>query len=132
MNNDALGMPGTLKLINTEVAASVATCDAPSSTPYSLPANRATTTHDTAEFRRKVDTARGRAKFVAARGRPSTCSAAVIMAGSAAIDERVVIATTWAGRAARANCIRGTPATNMTARYRTTTAISSSAAWATI
>ena len=33
MKSDALGIPGTLKLISTDVTAIVAICDASSSTP---------------------------------------------------------------------------------------------------
>ena len=61
------------------------------------------TTLDTDWFSRKTETASGSAKLVTVRGRWSVCSPAVCMAGSAAIDDRVVAATICAGSAAEAN-----------------------------
>ena len=109
-------MPGTLKLIATDVAARTAICAKVRSIPYNLPMNSADTTHDVPVFARSSDTPKGSAKLAICCGTLSTRSAPSIIAGSAASDDRVLNATICAGNTARANSGSDTRPNNATTR----------------
>src|SRR5687768_12269352 len=122
MKRLALGMPGTLKLISTAVISTHTSDPNPTSTPYSWPRNAALMTHRGGTLTRRTLTASGSAKLVAIGGSRRRSRVSRNIAGSAASDERELIATAWAGSAANAksridarpNTIAGTYSTTVT------------------